>query len=400
MRPRVAIVGRGVLGSVAASRLSKSCEVTCFFRRSEPGHPQATSQRNHAWKQSGLLYLEDPELALQMGASGNDLMREFRLEGSSNPGVFGFHEDHLHLARQTAQMAERLGITDLVCQLPPHLAKKWIGPLFRDEYVYYRVPDGPFDEGGLLRQAARDAQDQGTKFVTGRARLLIDESGTAVVADAGDNYYEPNAVVVCAGRGTQALLHQLGLDDFSLQSFRSTLLRVADAPLHSCDLFVDRQSGLSIVQHGDICVVGSRGRVVPSSEDDHAVTADERDEVMQLLPIELRKRWQNQQQSWTGGIKTEGLAPDGRSRVSSVILGPREHKIPNLIVALPGKATLASYAVDMIESEIAGLLDTQENPIIEVGGLLRPRTIEPSHLDLADSAMHFDPIHHELNDEI
>lgn len=396
-RPKVGIIGNGVLGAVASARLAAKFEVTCFYRPSGSGSPMSTSQRNHAWIQSGLLYSEDDKVAFRMGPSGNDLLRRFRIDPPMHPGIFGYPQDRPDLVDPMRRMADRLGIAALVQQLPTHVAKSRLGYLHRDDYSYYRVPDGPFDEGELLKRATDDAATLGARFVPGKARVVLDANLGIAAVEAGDESLEPDALIMCAGRGTAELLEQLGVKDLNIRSYRSALLRVEDHPMSDCGLFADRLSGLSVVQHGNVCVVGSRGRVEPGSMDDHSIGRDEQEEILNLLPLELRKRWEHAPLQWTGGIKTEGLMSNGRSTVEPIIAGPRRHGIANLIVSLPGKATLASYAIDEIQREITGLLGTLPTPAIRTSELgYRGKA---STLSAADTAMHFAPEHDGLNDE-
>jgi hypothetical protein len=151
---------------------------------------------------------------------------------------------------------------------------------------------------------------------------------------------------------------------------------------------------LSIVQHGDVCVVGSRGRVEPRHKDDHDVSEAERAEILRLLPPELLKRWDGIELNWTGGIKTEGLERDGRTSVAPVVAGPGWHGLPNAIVALPGKATLASFVADRIEADLIKLLALSRGETS-----FQTQTEAAAELTEADSEMHFSTIHRDLHDD-
>jgi len=352
------ILGGGIAGlSVCDALVEASDRVTCVRQSAPAGTPATDTQRNHGWLQSGFLYPEDVDLAMRMRSSGLDLLRRYRM--SLDPrsfGIFGFNPESEHLIQEFHRLAVgALGHAG-VDELPRIAASRRLGEFFVDGMRYFRVPDAPFDEGELLTRAYEEAKAAGVEFVEAADEVRARVRGSAAVFELAGDLIEPDVLVLCAGRGTPALLRDLGVSErLRTGVFRSVLLRVRDRPLPTADLLVDRDSGLSVVQHRDVCVIGGRGRVELGAEPEHAVTADERDHVWALIPEAAQKRMLQFEHRWTAGIKTEGLNENGLPSVRPVVAGPEVHGVTNLIVALPGKATLAAEMARLVAEKVAEL---------------------------------------------
>jgi glycine/D-amino acid oxidase-like deaminating enzyme len=362
-KPTVVIVGVGILGSVLAEMLSDDFSVVAIDREPISPGPQSDSQRNHAWLQSGALYLDDPEVADSIAVSGRGLLRRFGQRPPLEGGIFAFAD--LSDVDEFIKWTTKFGYSAQVRRLDPAIARLRLGNAFDPNKVHFRVPDAPFDESGLVEIARSRAESNGALFKTVQFKLGFQEN-RAWIELADGVQLSPAAIILCAGSGTPGLLLGSGLEGFDdIEVDRSALLNVRFTAMPDCGLFVDRDSGLSIVQHGDVAVIGGRFRVRQGAEPSREVTEIERQKVLDLIPKKLRDEMKGLPQQWVGGLKTE-IRGGG---VSSMVRGPSEHDISNLVVSLPGKATLAFLTAQKIHTEIADMLAEESSEEL-VGSVL------------------------------
>lgn len=360
-RREVVIVGSGILGlTTAACFEQQGRECTVFCGREVLGEiPPRDSQRNHKWKQSGLLYVEtSTALANRVFLAGNELMDFFGLPEPSGKGVFGFstkkHADRFMRAVSDARLEH------LVDRIEGPDAAHLLSHCFSESSTYIEVPDVPFDEAQIARNA-RSLTRQ-SELIPGDVRLSWTKlnGATCIAVHEGENSFVADITVVCAGDGIPNLLDSLNVPH-SFQVSRSVLLRVYDRhDTHSCvsaiktPLFADRTRGreISIIRSRredypltDCSIIGAgfRKRLSREEQRRREVPQAEKEQIIQLLPDRIQKPVHALSRA-TAGHKTEWV--QSGHKVASKIM-----PIPgcrNAIVAVPGKATLALDAARQI----------------------------------------------------
>ena len=350
----VAIVGSGILGLLVAAQAARANRKVLVFagREMQGTIPPRDSQRNHKWLQSGLLYAPDLGIpfAMSMWDSGVKLLEYVAMNRPPGTGIFRFATNGDD-ADQFAELAKKCRLDHQTQVMRDSDARNLLGPLYGDNYRYYRVPDVPFPEQELMERLCKRARAAGTQFVIDNVRLERTTNGGVKIL-TGDRSFLPDTTVLCAGCGTVELLGQLGVVA-PIKVFRSPLLRLygaaslGSASQVRADLLVDRTTGLAVVKsrlrdsQQPCLIVGDRARLELTGNEAHRreVTSKERRDLMNLLPPTM--------QTWftdvgtTAGHKTEIIDDSGNPSVRPWVYRFDCDGLSRLIAALPGKATLA-----------------------------------------------------------
>lgn len=388
MEHECVVVGGGILGLFTALRVRKELgfEVTVLVPPQQCGQiPRIDSVRNHAWLQSGALY---PGLAKAVGPimrwSGLMLHEELGLPIPTTRGVF----------RVDARSEEELMRTMDLLQLGHELedlsdakAKDLLMDLFLPGFKHYGVPDTPFDEALVLNTAKAYAKYLGVQFLEAEVDSLKqdDQSGVGASLMVGGMSIRADYVVLCCGTGIPSLLESLQIEH-PLQVQQSVLITLNSNGHMRAPLFVDRTRNLSAVRHraSDVLrsgaiVLGGIGRCeVADPNARRKVLPEEKEKIVQILPEPMRSKARSAPA--TAGHKTEAVKDGNTSVEPYVACVPN---FPGLIYAVPGKATLAYWAAQLVGQLLKKL---KKSP--------RARRISPKP-SLAESTEKY-RMHHEL----
>jgi glycine/D-amino acid oxidase-like deaminating enzyme len=382
------IVGLGGLALAIAHQCATAGFDTTVIGQRDRGGLVADTQRNHGWKQSGLLYEATEEAHVRaMQRSGDSLLSEAGLPNPTLRGVFAIPRtndarDHL------IGIASRLHLLDRIEPLKQGDARRTIGELFRPDRHYFWVPDTSFDAAKLLTQLRQLLIKRGVDFrvVEEPVRLDVSRGVPTIIAEGVELRFD--VTVLAAGAGLPDLLRGL-IPDGELSVWRSALLVIEDSRDRSAfdaALFVDRVTDLAVVRHSNRLVVGSRHRRKVNPCKPRVVTAEEQEEVLSVLPPRMRR--QASKGRWTAGHKTEHVDAAGNPSVKPWMVGPAKLGVPGLFAALPGKLTLAWHAANEV---VASILE---------GGLqlthARPATVGSDWTDQIDT--HFSPRYDHMDD--
>lgn len=353
--PSVAVVGGGILGLLVAERLqAQELNVTLIRMPDTAAGPSADTQRNHGWKQSGLLYRDSTGAhVLQMQTSGDLLLAHTGVDQPSSEGLFLLPSDATKEAQDLLDAAGRLGLASRVRELDPVSAARRSGKFHLEGRTAFTVPDAPFDEALVLKRLRRMASRGGVALKTvGTSVTLARSRDRARVVDPDFRLHDFDAIVLAAGAGTPRLLQEVDLES-CFAVYQSALLVIPDDrdPVIRADLLADLETGLAVVRHGDAVVVGGRfRRRIDDPSAPRFVTAAEQEEILDLLPPAVNDHCRRGR--WTSGYKTEHVEEDGTSSIAPWLQGPQDHGIDNLWVAVPGKATLAWLTADRLIGDI------------------------------------------------
>lgn len=372
-RPQVAVVGGGVLGLGLTERLQALGADVTLFRLHDRHGPSADSQRNHAWKQSGLLYGEtNAPHVLAMHTSGEMLLRHVGLAARPDRGLFALpatgkaYSDFVDAAR-------RLGLSGEVTSIDASRAEVILREYFNPDRYYFSVPDGPFDESDVFERLRRMAVRSGAQFFTLDSAVSLElGSGVARLSIEGHSYAY-DAIVLAAGAGLPGLLESAGLEH-DLAVFQSALCVLPDPllsgkPKFCAPLFVDRETDLSIVRHSDCIVIGARFRqVVNNPSGQRVVSRQEQLELVNKLPPTIQDLARRRGR-WTAGYKTEHLDTHGLPTAAPWIATPDDLGVRGLYAAIPGKATLTWYTMHLILHDVMATLIPShlDTPVQESG---------------------------------
>ena len=351
------IVGGGILGSALANLAAAAGQDCLVLRRSDAGAPVADTLRNQGWLQSGVMYPINQfadagayaAFAARTFTAGRELLAMCGLSAPKTGGILGLNKpsqfDDLAHKRRLLRFPE--GEFRL---LEPGEAELLAGAHFEPGTTYYRIPDAPFDEAGVLSHFRKEAVREGAAFieVDGAVRLERLADGVRVTFD-GQEAITP-IIVITAGAGSIALMGQCGIR--LKGELQRTPLFVGSAPKDMpASVIVDRGRGFSAVRHergnGDaVVVMGTRIKLRPAP-----------DPTERLVPLDDQKGFVASvppgfQASLEGGRYTAGyeLMPIDGAGVNG--FQPWIHAEESVIFASPGRATATVLAVQPLLAEV------------------------------------------------
>ena len=346
------IIGGGILGVVTAAAAAVAGFRPLVLRLSDRVRPQAETLRNQGWLQSGIRnrFHDFPSLeafadfGLQNYIHGRQMLRDCGLPIPSKGGLI-YSKDSSRIA-ELHKARELLGLPDEEFrQLDACEARDLCGECWHRETTYFRSPDVPFDEAGVLEHYRRTAKAGGAAFIEldEPAKLTRLSDGVRVAFE--DFWIDSPLVVVAAGAGSFELMAQYG--EKLNGTLNCTPLLVADAPESMpAPIIADLDKGFSAVRHergGDppAVVMGTRVKLrdvpfVGASE--RVIHESEQQEFREKMPPpfdQLRGRF-------TAGFE---LVPPPRPRTSPY--RPWIETRGNVILASPGRATIATLAASL-----------------------------------------------------
>lgn len=337
---------------------------TVLFRLDDRTRPRADTLRNQAWLQSGLRYVRaDKVLATKMWVHGRRLHEFFGLRPPNGRGVIQVSSESE--AADFHRDASELGLTSEVRELQPDEASGLLGPLHQRHGVAFETPESPFEEATLLaiaRESARAAGaqlrqvDQEVEIVPMKGR-----SPSHRLRVAGQEF-DVGTTVLAAGAGNIPLLAALG-SGLRLKLRQTPILVFPGVPLIKSPILLDRSAGLSVIAHpvgtcrSDGCmVVGTRVNesVTYGPVTGRFISARTQRLVFESLPACMQSRFA--QARFTAGWEPIP-AGAGHNGSSSRPWVETLDDHPDVLVSLPGRATLALHAAEtafeMIERSYA-----------------------------------------------
>jgi len=215
---KVIVIGSGILGASTAYQLAKMGAEVLIIDRKDKGQatdaaagiicPWLSQRRNQAWYQlakSGARFY--PELV-------QELIREGETEtGYAQVGALSIHEDLDKIskmeerARTRKEDAPEIGEITRLNEEETH--ERF--PLLGEGYHSVHISGAARVDGRALRDALiRSAQRNGARLISGDAELLY-QTNRVIGAAVGDNRFEADEVIVCAGAWANQLLQPLGI---------------------------------------------------------------------------------------------------------------------------------------------------------------------------------------------
>jgi hypothetical protein len=352
--------------------------------------------RNHAWLQSGLLYAMrsgpvNRAVALRMHDAGISMVERFLgrrpnrgfSPGEQLKGLFRLssEENAKHFEERAAELRVR------VRRVTAREASRQTLLFDREQSVCYEVPDRPFDEAAVLREAVLEAtQDRKIHCIAEKAHLK--RSGKKLSINVGTEVISPALTILCAGCALPGILNDLQLTH-PLMIRRSCLMRVPweGALLAPLLVDLDTEDGMSIVRHsppGCLLIGSKRSQSLdPNRAGERIVSPEVARDLRRLLPPELAMYADVSPDSvrFTAGHKTEIQADHHGPSVEPWVTDFADQGLPDLWAAVPGKATVAF-------THAGAIIDT----ILKKGksrtGLVRNK---PKGLEMkADRKSHYD----------
>lgn len=346
----VVVVGGGLVGLMTALLVATETTLdVCVFADDSP-EPRTDSQRNHAWLQSGLLYVGSNLLAAgHMYEAGRAMHRQLGFRIPAERGVFRYATEAA--AQRFLEHAKGIHLDREVEKLNETSARAALGRFFEPGHANYEVPDCPFDIAGLMNAARNQARAGGATFRVERVQVEAAQDAPAGYRlSTSQELIEPRFAVVCAGSATPAILESLGLPH-PLVINRSGLLVLPRADGMNAALLADRTLELSVVKHASVAphgrlVVGDdgRARVAPADGMTRKLTPAERKKLLSCVPSSVRQRAGDIRA--TACHKTDYLRADGKTTVEPWV--ESYERYPGLVFATPGKATMALYTARRI----------------------------------------------------
>ncbi|HVU98723.1 MAG TPA: hypothetical protein VHE34_26050 [Puia sp.] len=383
------IIGNGIMARVTSHLMAKEGVFKKALIIGSEALPTASTQ-NQVWLQSGLIYpLEtekgkrEAELCIRFGRRLNEMRLKSMTERFGIMAVASEQE-----AWRKIDFQIRNGFPQYDHILRPAEVERLLGRDFAQSAHYpegtcfFKTPDQPFDEGGLLgfcRDSLR-SPSSGFSSITGNATLRksqVARNGYSLVVNGEE--YDPGMLFVMAGVSTKQLLAPLGIEQhINIHARRCVLMRAPIITDLSADLFVDMMSHLSVnvVTNGlgeKMCLFGDvQFSLVPDltqAMTDRDVTDDDKSKFLenlcqpQFFP-QLRSRLiplMKDNANFSVCYKTEC---DGHLPwiFPSAKFAP---EFPNIFVAGPGKATLAWYAAqELLKLAKINIQTGLERPIV------------------------------------
>jgi glycine/D-amino acid oxidase-like deaminating enzyme len=368
------ILGGGILGAALAHLTAEAGFRVLLLRMNDRRRPRADTLRNQAWLQSGLIYKRsdfvDEEhyfrVALQTYVQGRLMLDDLGIPIPTSGGVLRVASSKK--AREVETRAKRLLLRDEEFHpLEPSKAKDLLGRMHMNGSTYFAIPDRPFDEARIVDSHRAFARDAGARVIDLPGPVELQRTAEGLEITMGTFTVLSRLTVIAAGAGNVPLLAQLG--EPALLELRQTPLLVAQHPtdLNMPSILIDYELGFSAVRHrlagdpeGDVLVIGTRHHQQPVPfvlPDDRKVSQSMVDKVVSCLPDELR--------SLTGERYTAGMELIPTQRPPSH-LEPWIHDLGDVVVASPGRATLASFAAKLVLARLLPKLDGHSPSRLEI----------------------------------
>jgi glycine/D-amino acid oxidase-like deaminating enzyme len=356
------IVGGGILGmSVAylAAQEDRSRRIL-VCRMSDSREPFADTLRNQSWLQSGLRYVRALQkkgfdqhgavaFARRMRASGRELHEKLGLPVPSGFGIVRLvdtqdERNFVAEARLMGVPTRRLTVND---------SSLLVGQLYEPGGIYYTTPEVVFDEARIMEELRHKFAGQVMELPQ---PISLQRGASHVVEVVVNGAVVPApTTVLTAGAGSMPLMKSLGFS--GRIEATQTPLAVIPAPLlpHSpvapqARVFVDRVHRFSAVSHAPSARFPQGASVLGAGypQSFQFVPADQRrvpqvdwDDLWANLPPVLQAY--RGQSRCTAGVEVGAV---GRADVLPYV----DVMLPGLIVALPGRATLAMrVASDVVQ---------------------------------------------------
>lgn len=382
------------MGLLTAVFVSERTSLNVCVYADDAPEPRTDSQRNHAWLQSGLLYVgADIVAARHMFHSGRAMHTHLGFRPPSARGVFRYDEEGPVDA--FFAHAKQIGLESEIRELSEREAQASLGKFFEKGKRNFEVPDSPFKISELMNAARDRAKDQGVSFRVDRIRVERNEAapcGYTLRTSHGE--LRPHITVVCAGSATPAILDGLDLDH-PLVVNRSSLLVLPSAEGMRAPLLADRSSQIAVVRHdmspsqGRI-VIGNRDRTLvdPGNGLERNLTIEEREQLMNCVPLDLR----TPRIRATACHKTDCRRGDGKATVDYWVESFSEY--PGLIFATPGKATMAYHTAKLVLEKV--MKDIRRNKLSQSN---KNSIVVPLGADWREPILsHFHPAFDEMDD--
>jgi glycine/D-amino acid oxidase-like deaminating enzyme len=393
----LAIVGCGIEGSILAFLAGQSTMFEKIFAFDAPGtlNLGPDSLRSQAILHSGLQYGERNRVsALRMRYSGVMMHESLGLPIPDSWGVIRCDIDY-----DLISAAKQLRLDHLVDQLSEREAEETLGVFYKSGYRHFKVPDTIFNEALVLEKARVMARDFGVEFLGERVKLIPTENGSFLI-ETDNEIFEAQFTVLAAGAGLPILLEQLDIDHRIVVE-RTPLLRFNSAPLMKTPYFADKSldpnaSGVFVTQHTFdvsppshclVAAVSQRHRLRKDELASRIVYQKEEDLIRAALAkYSIRPDRYSSGYRATAGHKVEVLNAEGKTTIDPFVEAPPRYE--NLIIAIPGKATLSYEVAERVLGSLKQKLDGRQLAKAAKASIATPSPSQPlGHKPL----MHHDP---------
>lgn len=357
-------------------------------RLSDSREPFADTLRNQSWLQSGLRYVSVLQkrgfdkhgavtFARRMRSSGRELHEKLGLPVPSGFGIVRLvdKQDEQNFVAEAKLMgirARRLMTTE---------SSLLVGQLHEPGGIYYTTPEVVFDEARLMEELRYKFAGQVMELPQPISLQRSLSHGLDVIVD-GAVVAAPTTVLT-AGAGSLPLMDSLGFPG-RIEATQTPLAVIPAALLpHSpiaprARVFVDRAHGFSVVSHPQSARFPQGASVLGAgyAQSFQFVPADQRrvpqvdwDDLWAKLPLALQTY--RGQSRCTAGVEVGAV---GRADVLPYV----DVVLPGLVVALPGRATLAMR----VASDVVQRLPTPTTSVaLSTGGIDWSASIHMHHED-------------------
>jgi glycine/D-amino acid oxidase-like deaminating enzyme len=361
------VLGGGSVGTLVAMLCAEQGYRCLVFRLSDQGRPEAESLRNQAWLQSGALFTRvkgeeiiPSKLSLRLRTQGRRLLSLLNLPEEGSRGLVRFPEGAASEIETFIEDARELGLGRVVRRVADTDARRLTGPLYRKDTVCVEVPDAPFDEAGLLVTARARARAGGAQFIEVDSPVVLEPDPEAPqwrLVIGGEHFRAPR-LVLAAGIGNLKLLEGLGVEhDLSVR--RTPLLVIPRTERVEAPILIDRSLKLAVARHGararppSGCLVAGVAVATPLPSSDLAnrqIPREEWEKIYAALPPAFQPD-QRAGHRFTCGYEVMREGPN-RVRKEDLIV-ERVNGFKNLVLALPGRATLAYRTAELVLEQLA-----------------------------------------------
>jgi glycine/D-amino acid oxidase-like deaminating enzyme len=360
------VLGGGAVGTLVAMLAVEKGYRCLVLRLSDDGRPEAETLRNQAWLQSGALFTrvdgsgeEDIPSALsrRLRAQGQRLLSLLNLPKPTSRGLARFPREDQSSIEAFIEDGRKLGLGRVVRTIANAKAKRLTGPLYLEDSTFVEVPDAPFDEAGMLLTARARARVGGARFIEVESPVSLEPNGSQCRLVIGKDHFRAPRLVLAAGIGNLELLDSLGVNH-RLEVQRTPLLVVPRTEGVDAPIFIDRSRKLAVARHGrderlpDGCLVAGVSVAEPvagSALSDRKIPREEWERIYELLPREIQPD-RSSGHRFTCGYEVMRGGPN-RVRKQDLIV-EKVSGFENMVLALPGRATLAYRAAERVLEQL------------------------------------------------